>query len=405
MRILVVSQYFWPENFRINDLVDSLKERGHEITVFTGKPNYQSESFYEGYTMFGKSTDDYHGVPVLRVPLIARGKSTPVRLVINYLSFVFFSLILAPIKCRNKYDIIFVYEPSPITVALPAILLNKLKKIPLVLWVQDLWPESVSATGAIKAKIPLKLVNSLVRYIYNQCDLILIQSEAFRPSVQRYISDGKKIKYYPNTAEDIYRTDASCFHDEDIHFPIGFKILFAGNIGAAQDFKTILDSAVLLKEFSDIHWVIVGDGRMKDWVEKEVETRGLSKCFHLMGKHPLGMMPFFFSNSEVMLVTLKREQIFSFTIPGKIQSYLASGKPLVGCLDGEGKRIIHEANAGRIAPAQDPERLAENVLSIYRMTDEERKKMGENGIKYYEDNFKKEKLLNNLESWFQDLVN
>lgn len=179
MRILIVTQYFWPESFRINDIALGLRDKGHKVTVLTGQPNYPAGSFFPGYGFFKKIREDYNGVDVVRVPLLPRGSGGGVRLVLNYLSFAFFASILAPFRCRSGYDVIFVYEPSPITVGLPALLLKKLKHAPIMFWVQDLWPESLSATGAVRSAWVLKLVERLVRSIYRGCDVILVQSRAF----------------------------------------------------------------------------------------------------------------------------------------------------------------------------------------------------------------------------------
>lgn len=405
MKILIVSQYFWPENFRINDLAVGLKKKGHQITVLTGIPNYPDGHFFQGYGFFKKMRQDYQGVKVIRVPLLPRGKGGNFLMVLNYFSFAFFSSILAPFFCRGKFNLIFVFQLSPVTQALPALILKKLKSIPIMFWVQDLWPESLSATGAVRSKIILKIVEKLVSFIYSRCDRILIQSRAFSPSIERLGVEYDRIQYFPNSAEEIYEpmvpeADAS----EQAALPNGFRVMFAGNIGAAQDFPTILKAAEKLKDYPDIHWLILGDGRIRPWVEAQIEEQGLEKTVRLLGRHPIELMPLYFSFADVMLVTLKKEYIFSLTIPAKVQSYLACARPIIAALDGEGARVVEEAGAGLTCPAGDPESLAKTVLKAYNMTADDREKMALQGRVYFEKNFESRMLLDRLDGWLSELV-
>ncbi|HCI14991.1 MAG TPA: glycosyltransferase WbuB [Gallionellaceae bacterium] len=404
MNVLIVSQYFWPENFRINDLVRGLCQRGHSVTVLTGLPNYPEGRFFRGYGFFGKKREDYHGAQVVRVPMLPRGKGSGARLLLNYLSFAFFASLLAPFRCREEYDVIFVYEPSPITVGLPALLLRKLKKAPVAFWVQDLWPESLSATGAVRARWLLNLVERLVKFIYRGCDLVMVQSEAFAPSLEKLGVNRERIAYFPNSAEDLYAPVALPQDaPERAGLPDGFRVMFAGNIGAAQDFGTILGAAEQLKSYPDIHWLILGDGRMLPWVKAQIEERGLGSSVHLLGRHDVEAMPRYFALADAMLVTLKKEPIFALTIPSKVQSYLACGRPVIAALDGEGARVILEASAGVVAPAEDAAGLAEAVLGMYRMEAGAREQMGLNGLRYFWDNFERAMLLERLERWLHEM--
>jgi glycosyltransferase involved in cell wall biosynthesis len=406
MRILVVTQYFWPESFRINDLVSGLHEKGHEIEVLTGIPNYPSGRFFRGYRLFNKKKDQYQGVTVYRAPLVPRGGGGGLRLALNFFSFAVFASFLAPVYCRKKYDVIFVYEPSPITVLLPALTLKMFKSIPIIFWMQDLWPESLSATGAVRSAIILKLVEQMVRLIYKGCDLILAQSKAFIPSIIRLGGQPARIVYYPNSAETFYQpltlpADAP----ENRQMPEGFRVTFAGNIGAAQDFETIIKAAQLTQERSkDVHWIILGDGRMSHWVREQIQRSNLTKSVHLLGRYPAEQIPRFFAFSDVLLITLKKEPIFALTIPSKVQSCLACGRPIIAALDGEGGRIIREAEAGLVCPPEDPEALANSVMAMYRKPIHERNDMGLRGRKYFTGHFERQKLLQQLESWMEGLV-
>ena len=244
MRILIVSQYFWPENFRINDLAVGLVERGHEVTVLTGIPNYPAGNFFPGYGWFRKTRENYKGVRILRVPLLPRGSGSGLRLALNYLSFALSACLLAPFLCRGKFDLIFVCQLSPVTVGLPALLLKKLKKVPILFWILDLWPESLAATGAVRSPRVLAQVEKLVSFIYRGCDKIVVASQGFLPSIFAKGVSVARTDYFPNWYEPEYRTEPA-FTGKILSsvLPAGFRVMFAGNIGVAQDFGTILSAA------------------------------------------------------------------------------------------------------------------------------------------------------------------
>lgn len=405
MKILIFTQYFWPEDFRINDLALGMQERGHHVTVLTGIPNYPQGKFYSGYGFFRQTRQDYNGVKVFRVPLFPRGIGKGWRLALNYLSFALFASFLAPLYCRDKFDIIFVCQYSPVTVGIPSILFKKLREIPIIFWIQDLWPESLSATGAVKSERVLAMVRRLVRFIYRNCDRILVQSMGFYRYVVKESVKKEKLGYFPNWAEELYKpVPPDKKSPEQIKFPLGFRVMFAGNIGAAQDFGTILLAAEKLRDYPNIQWLVLGDGRMRGWVEEQVQRRGLKSNFHLLGRHPVETMPIYFSLADAMLVTLKREQVFSLTIPSKIQSYLACGRPILAALDGEGARVVEEAGAGFTCPAEDWEALAEIVLKMYQTSISERRSMGLMGRAYYESHFEREMLLECLEAWMEEMT-
>jgi glycosyltransferase involved in cell wall biosynthesis len=405
MKILIVTQYFWPENFLINDLAAGLEEKGHSVTVLTGIPNYPEGRFYPGYGFFKKSRQNYKGVRVIRVPLLPRGQSRGFQLALNYFSFALSASLLGPLLCRDRYDIIFVFQLSPVTVGLPALVLKKMKSVPVMFSIQDLWPESLSATGAVRSPLILKMVEWLVRFIYKGCDRILIQSEAFKNAVEQMGVPPQSIFYFPNSAAGVNERSARGTDEfpEVPDVPTGFRIMFAGNIGVAQDFPTILKAAEALRKYDDIHWLVVGDGRMASWVISQITARGLSKNIHLLGRHPVESMPRFYTLADVMLVTLRKEPIFALTIPSKVQSYLSGGKPVIAALDGEGARIIEESGAGLTCPAEDAESLAKAVLEMYRKSPSERQAMGDRGLSYFHAHFESGMLLDRLERWMSEL--
>jgi colanic acid biosynthesis glycosyl transferase WcaI len=401
MKILVVSQYFWPEDFLINDFVLGLHARSHEVEVLTGLPNYPSGHFFRGYGYKGPYREDYHGIPVWRSPLIPRGNSSGLHLVINYLSFAFLSCLRGFLSCHRPIDIILFFQLSPIMVGIPARMMKMLTGAKMLCWIQDLWPESLSATGAVRSKLVLNWVGKLTQWTYRGCDLILIQSEAFRDSVLKYGAESDRIRYFPNCAEDIFQPiDVTAEAPVRDLMPEGFRVMFAGNIGISQDFETILAAAALTGS-QGIQWVIVGDGRHRPWVEQEIQSLGLTNV-HLIGRYPKEKMPVFFSLADVMLVSLKREPIFSLTIPSKIQAYLACGKPILASLDGEGARIIQEAQAGITVPAESPNVLADAVLKMAARDPKLLETMGCNARKYYEAHFSRTHLLDQFEGWLHE---
>lgn len=398
MNILIVTNHFWPEDFNINILARGLSDRGHQVTVLTGIPNYPGGKFYPGYGIFQRLVDDYQGIKILHVPIIPRGRGGALRLILNYLSYALCASFLAPIWGRGAIDLILVYETSPVTVGIPALVLKRLRNIPMIFWVQDLWPESLSATGAINSAFLLGLTGLVVRWIYRGSDLILAQSRGFFPSIEKYGGSGKELVHFPNSAADFYRpVVVEAGAPERALMPQGFCLMFAGNIGVAQDFETILSAAELLKDYQDLHWVILGDGRQRTWLEEQVRARGLTGTVHLLGRYPPEAMPRFFALADAMLVTLKQEPIFALTIPAKVQSYLACGRPIVAALDGEGSRVVQEAGVGLTGPAGDPQALAENVLAMYRLSESQRQAMGLLGRAYFEAHFERQMLLERLE--------
>lgn len=405
MRILIVSQYFWPENFRVNDLAQGLVEKGHQVTILTGIPNYPDGKFYPGYGLLKNIRQDYKGARVLRIPLIPRGRGGNLNLILNYLSFVLFGVIWGPFICRDQYDVVFVYGISPILMAIPAVFLRKIRKIPLVLYVMDLWPESISAVGAFKSSLILKGVTKIVRFIYKRSDQILVPSAGFIERVKSLGTNESRVSYWPQWAEDHYQAvPAEIESTAGREMPFGFRIMFAGNIGAAQGFKTIIEAAEKLKSFPDIHWIILGDGRMKPWVEEEIRVRKLWNTVHLLGRRPVELMPRYFALADVLLVSLKSDPIFALTLPAKIQSYMACGRPILACLDGEGAKIIEESGAGVTSLAEDYESLAKSVLKMYNLSAKQRAEMGLLGKTYYQKHFQRDTLLVQLEDWFSILA-
>jgi glycosyltransferase involved in cell wall biosynthesis len=404
VRLLVVTQYFWPENFRVNDLVAELVRRGHEVVVLTGHPNYPAGEFFPEFVANPEKFNSYSGATVVRVPHTARGKGG-VRLLMNYFTFAASATVLGSWKLRGrKFDAIFCYEPSPITVGIPAIVLRALKKAPLGFWVLDLWPETLHAIGVVKSPSVLKLVGKLVSFIYRRCDLILAQSRSFVSQIRKYAGQNSQVEYFPSWAEAVFDMDNVAPAPELDPAPDKFTVMFAGNVGDAQDFPAILAAAEELKHDKRIRWVIVGDGRMSDWLAQEVEQRGLSDCFLLMGRYPVDRMASFFKHASALLVSLKDQPIFAMTIPGKLQSYLAAGIPLLCMLNGEGADVVDRALAGLTCNAGDSHGLAQAVMQLAAMTPQERQAMGNHGLAASAAQFDRDRLITQLESMYTRMI-
>ncbi len=405
MRVLITSQYFWPENFPINDLARGLRQKGHDITVLTGMPNYPEGRFYAGYRAFPIRRENYEGIKIVRVPMMPKGSGNVIRMVLYYLSLALSACLFAPIFFRKRVDLVFVYQPSPITVGLPALVLKAMEKTPVWIWVQDLWPETLAGTGMVRSAFLLKLTDRLVRWIYSKCDRVLVQSQAYVPRMVKKGVPRERIRFFPNSAPGLYKPSIVESDASERHLmPQGFRVLFAGNIGRAQDIPAILSAAEKLKQEREIHWVILGDGPMRSWAEERIRARGLEKTVHLLGRYPEQAMPSFFSLADALLVTLKKDPVFAITIPSKIQSYLACGRPIVAALDGEGSRVVNESGGGVAVPAGDADALAEAVLKMYGMSKSDLQSMGQLSREYSERHFERNMLLDKLDQWMKEEV-
>jgi len=298
--------------------------------------------------------------------------------------------------------VIFVPGLSPILQALPAIFLGWLKGCPVVLWVQDLWPESLSATGYVKNKMALKLVEHVVRFIYRHVDLLLVQSEAFIAPVSA-LASGTPVKYYPNSVDESFSAPTTVAISDIPGLGHGFSVMFAGNIGTAQAVEVIVEAAILLKSQPDIQFVVLGDGSRREWMLQQVKEQYLTNL-HLQGRYPVETMPGLMQKASALLVTLADQEIFAATVPNKIQAYMAVGRPIIACLRGEGARLVTEAGAGIGVRAEDAAALAEAVLRLYRMSESEREEMGRRGRAYFHEHFDHEKLVDQLICHFQEVV-
>lgn len=403
MKLLLVTQYFWPETFAINGVIRTLQAHGVEVTVLTGKPNYPGGDMYAGYRAWGTVRERYGAVEVLRLPIFPRGKRAVWRLAANYLSFIVSGLLLGPWLLRGRgFDLVFVYAPSPLLQAIPAVLLARLRRAQLVVWVQDLWPESLAATNFIRSRVVLGAVALVVRWIYGACDAILVQSEAFRAPVANLAGSKAKILYHPNSVESTATGAApsksalalACDLQKD------FSIVFAGNLGTAQSLETIVDAARCLRGRPGLRIVLVGSGSQDTWLAGEIERLGL-KNLVLAGRFPPEDMPILFEAASALLVTLRPDPAFSLTVPSKVQSYLAAGRPVVAALDGEGARIVRDSGAGVAVMPGDGVALARAIEQLQELPSSERTAMGARGLDYFRRHFELDMLAGRLLELFE----
>jgi len=383
MRLLVLSQHYWPENFRINEVVESLWDAGCEVSVLTGQPNYPDGKVLPGYKPWRLGPQQHGRTTIYRVPLVPRGDAGATRLVANYLSFLLAACVLGPWVLRGRrFDAIFVYGTSPILQAIAGIVLKHAKRAKLAVWVQDLWPQSLEATGFVRSQRLLGAVAAVVRWIYRRSDLLLVQSQAFVASVQA-MAGKTPVEYHPNPGEMAFDDVGPIDHPPALSLPPGFNVVFAGNLGTVQALDTIIEAATLLRERPHIRFVLVGSGSRGDWVRDEIARRALTNVV-LAGRFPPAAMPGIFAQSSALLLTLARSDNLAQTVPSKLQAYLAAGRPVIACLDGEGARVVELAQAGI---AEDPIGLCAAVTALHCTAPERLEAMGRAGQRYYREHY------------------
>jgi len=400
MRIAFISQYFFPESFSNNEITKDLVKRSHDVDVITCVPNYPEGVFFPGYSNSSRRSEEWHGVMVHRARTVARGKSS-ISLLTNYIVFVIFGTWQARKLARSQCpDVSFVSMPSPLTQALVGVYLKKFHAVPLVYWVQDIWPESATHTLGLKHPFIVRPLTALCGWLYRQADLIMTQSAAFQPMIARFGAPDEKIEIFPNTAPDTFaRIPQDDIEDAArLDIPDGLRVMFAGNIGESQDFDTLIDTATLLKKSGQVvQWIIVGSGRDMARVQQRIQDEELTESFHFLGRFPEAKMPELFAQADALLVSLRRSDIFALTVPYKIQSYMACGKPILASLDGEGARIVTQANAGLAVPAQSPALFYDAICAFFALSDEERHAFGDNGLAYFQKHYSAKVLYDRLE--------
>jgi glycosyltransferase involved in cell wall biosynthesis len=376
--VLIVSHYYWPENLRINQVVDDLRATGARVTVLTGHPNYPDGHTYPGYRSWAAGWQKHpHGYDILRVPVVPRGRSGAVRLFLNYVTFVLSGATIGAWMLRKRrFNVQFVYCTTPVIQGLIALFLKRLYCAPVVLWVQDIWPRALSATGYISNPTVLGFIGKIVRFIYRGSDLILGQSHSFVRLIAPQ-AGGTPVDYFPNPGEHPQIVEPAGRLDQT-----KFNVVFAGNVGRAQAMETVVDAAALLAGRRDIMLTIVGSGSMYDWVQAQVKSRDLSNV-QLLGRLPPDQMPGIYGDCDALLLPLVDDPDVAETVPSKLQSYFGAGKPIIAAVNGEAARIVEEAGAGIACSAEDPQALAGAIRTLCDLPPESRANMSRLAIEYF----------------------
>lgn len=386
MKILVICQYYAPEPFRVADICEELVQKGHEVTVVTGVPNYPEGVIYSGYEKGQRKDEVVNGVKIHRCFTIPRKTGTIYRL-LNYYSFA----ISASIYVRTlpgDYDVVLINQLSPVMMAQAGVTYSKKHKVPAVMYCLDLWPESLTAGGIRRGSAIYRFFHGVSRGLYTKVDKILVTSRCFCDYLQEQFGISRdKMDYLPQYAESLFQEMPAPAERE------GWNFTFAGNVGEAQSVETILYAAEKLQDVN-ARFHIVGGGSELGRMQALAEKLGLSNV-QFYNRRPLEEMPVFYATADAMLVTLKKDPVLSLTLPGKVQSYMAAGKPIIGAIDGETAQVIGEAGCGFCGSAEDAEALAENIRKF--ISSEEKDTLAQNARKYYEGQFDKDKFMDCLE--------
>jgi len=405
-KILVVTQYFWPENFRVNELVLELQKRGFDVNILTSTPNYPSGKVFSEYADKPDEFLDYFGVTVHRVPQISRGTNM-VTLVLNYISFVVSACVYCLVNLRHgKYDLVFGVQLSPIFSMLPAILCKKLMGVPLYLWVLDIWPDSI-VSGGVKRQWIIYSLKRLCRYIYTSADKLFLSSKGFENKLDDMGIIKPNLVYFPQWIEADYLSELPIGTKEDYEVQALVsqwknKVIFTftGNIGDAQDFVSVLEGVKRSSYVTELVILLVGDGRYKGELIKLIQTEGLEKTVICLGQYPARYMPLFYHYSQYLLISLKDIPIFAHTLPGKVQSYMSSGRPLIGMINGEARQVIEEAGCGLVVPSGDYVGFSGILDRCCRLDPAEQDKLGKLGQSYAYKNFRLESLVDSIMEYF-----
>lgn len=401
-KILFVCQYFYPETFRGNDIAFHLAEEGHDVHVVTGIPNYPKGKFFPGYGLFKKRHEVINGVRVTRLPLVPRGEGNKIMLMLNFFSFFivgwFWMLFHA---LWHKYDLVFCQQLSPVMMSSPAVLYKKMRHVPLYTWVLDLWPESLTAAGGINNKYILGFFNLFVKSEYKNSDKILTSSKSFDQSILKYGDYKDKVIYYPQWSDGASNVSGLNFalpeKLKELSSNGDFIVMFAGAVGEAHGMECNMQAALKTKEYKNIKWVIVGDGRRLDWVRSFVKENGIEETVITLGRFPSETMPLFFEKADVMLVSLTDSPLFNMYSPAKIASYMAAERPIIAALNGEGGEVIKAAECGWNVKAGDSDSLAKLVIALSQTDKQELAVKGQKGKAYYDKFFTKDECLKKLD--------
>lgn len=400
--ILVVSQYFYPEQFRVNDLCLEWQKRGYQVTVVTGLPNYPGGKIYPGYSWRKKRYDNYNGIKVIRLPIVPRGNHI-IGLAFNYLSYSVSGVIWA-LFSSLKSDYVFTYAISPLTQAFVSIAVAKRHKCRHYLYVQDLWPDSIYDIVEIKSAFIRKLLHKMVKFIYKKSDILFLSSTNFKEAVAKFEVPEDKIVYWPQFCEDFYQKTEK--KNDRIPQDGIINITFTGNLGISQGLEILPNTALCLKGRNvKVRFNIIGDGRVKQKLMQSVKDKNCMEYFNFINKIAPEEIPEYLAASDAAFVSLRAEEFLSRTLPSKVQSYLACQIPLLGSANGEIQTVIREAECGLCSDAEDEAGLAANIEKFMQLSQGEREILAENGFKYFKQHFDKKMLFDQMDNFLEDTRN
>ena len=388
MKILIVSQYFYPENFRINTISRELVKRGYDVTVLTAYPQYPIGRIYDGYGFDIPYEKEWNGVKIHRVKTYPRGKN-PLGLLRNCTSFV--SSANRWVKqCKETFDAVFVFETSPVTVGLPAVSYKKKFGAPIYFYLQDLWPESVHEVMGIRFPPLTWVINRIVNKIYTNSDKILCTSRGVVRNLEDKGVEKEKLVYWPQFCQDPAKEEKPAAYAED-----SFNITFTGNIGDAQGLDLLVDAAKELEK-ENIRWYLVGDGRAKERISEKVKAQKLEDKVIFIGRVSESEANAYVQHADCAYLSFQNNPLFNIIVPAKLQTYLACGAPILAAAGGETAQLIQEAGCG-IAVAAQKDDLVQAVRKMLSLAPQQRQKMGEAARKYSQTHFDQECLLSQLE--------
>lgn len=398
-KLLIVSQYFYPEHFRINDMCAEWVKRGYDVTVLTGIPNYPQGNFFSGYGWFRKRREDIEDIHIIRIPIISRGTSN-IRLALNYFSFVI-SGFLWSIFSREKPSLVFAFEVSPMTQILPAIWFARRRKVPCLAYVQDLWPECFMEATGIRTPLLIKPIDKMADYIYHYCQKIFVTSSSFKRAVLKRGVDEDKVIFWPQYAEEFYRP--STVVSPLMHQDERFTIVFTGNIGTAQGLELLPRVSINLKNRGhDVHFVVVGEGRGKPLLVETIRHHQVEESFTFLGQKPPEEIPGILAGADAAYLSFSNKPLYQMTLPAKLQSYMACGMPILASAEGETKSIIEDAACGMCCETGDDEALTNMIIDFMALPVNMRQSMGVNGQNFARKHYLKSKLMDEMDCYFKD---
>lgn len=397
LKILAVSQHYWPEPFAISDVCEGLAVMGHDVTVLTGTPNYPDGDIYPGYEREKHAVQERNGVKIKRAKIVPRGREIWQR-VINYYSFSMTASRMAR-RMEADYDAVLSFQTSPVMMSRPALAYGKKNNVPVLLWCQDLWPESLTVGNIKRSSLIYKLYARASRNIYSSADCLAISSRTFSDYFATQLHMNKQTVYLPQYAEDIFNEDCEKRKEFDSS---KINLTFAGNVGVAQAVNTFVEAGHYLDGDDRFALHVVGSGSELETLKKYKDEIG-ARCVEFHGRYPLVEMPSFYGSSDAMVATFQNNSILGYTLPRKITSYMAAGRPILGTVTGEARHVIEEAGCGLCCGAENPEGLAEICRKFADLTPAEREAMGANGRRYYEEHFAKDHFYSVLENELQKM--